>query len=71
MSTIEADADLATILADFTNYIMNERVRAFNEGVDWERERCAKIADTFAVAPREVTPGTIARSIAAAIRDIQ
>ena len=41
---IEADRDLATILGQFTNYIQNERVRAYNDGVDAERERCAKIA---------------------------
>lgn len=39
------NVDLADVLAQFTNLIMNERVRAFNEGVDAERERCAQIAE--------------------------
>jgi hypothetical protein len=37
------DSDLADVLHAFTNYVMNERVRSYNEGVDAERERCAKI----------------------------
>lgn len=41
------DDDLADVLLGFTNYVMNERVRCYNEGVDAERERCAKIADAF------------------------
>lgn len=40
----EHDTDLAEVLAQFTNLIMNERVRAYNEGVDAERERCVGIA---------------------------
>jgi hypothetical protein len=28
------DNDLADALAQFTNYVMNERVRCYNEGVD-------------------------------------
>lgn len=34
----EADADLATVLQQFTNLIMNERVRAYNEGLDAGRQ---------------------------------
>jgi len=30
----EADADLASALHQFTNLIMNERVRSYNEGFD-------------------------------------
>lgn len=30
----EADSDLAEVLAGFTTLIMNERVRAYNEGFD-------------------------------------
>jgi hypothetical protein len=37
----EHDTDLAEVLAEFTNYIMNERVRSYNEGIDVERERLA------------------------------
>lgn len=44
---VEADADLATVLGGFTNYIMNERIRAYNEGLDAERERCAAIAEAI------------------------
>lgn len=40
----EHDTDLADVLQQFTNLIMNERVRAYNEGLDAERERCASIA---------------------------
>lgn len=43
----EHDTDLAEVLAQFTNLIMNERVRAYNEGVDAERERCAKVVEDF------------------------
>lgn len=43
------DSDLADILHSFTNHIMNERVRSYNEGLDagiaMERARCAKIAE--------------------------
>jgi hypothetical protein len=42
MSQDNPDVDLAEILAQFTNFVMNERVRSFNEGIDDERERCAK-----------------------------
>ncbi len=31
------DTDLAEVLAQFTNLIMNERVRSYNEGIDAER----------------------------------
>ena len=34
-----ADDNLADALYGFTNYVMNERVRCYNEGVDAERER--------------------------------
>lgn len=44
----EASADLLTILGSFTNYVQNERVRAYNEGIDTERARCAKIAEDCA-----------------------
>jgi hypothetical protein len=39
------DNDLADALLAFTNYVMNERVRCYNEGVDAERKRCAEICD--------------------------
>jgi hypothetical protein len=42
-----ADNDLADALHGFTEYVMNERVRCYNEGVDAERERCAKLAHQF------------------------
>lgn len=42
-----ADSDLNDVLLQFTNYVANERVRAYNEGVDAERERCARIADSY------------------------
>ena len=38
------DDDLADALLGFTNYVMNERVRCYNEGVDAERERCLQAA---------------------------
>lgn len=50
----EHDTDLADVLQQFTNLIMNERVRAHNEGLDAERERCAKIADDFAAYEQTV-----------------
>jgi hypothetical protein len=59
----EADADLATVLAQFTNLIMNERVRAYNEGLDNERDRCATIAEEFCRQGRD------GYQIAQAIRD--
>ena len=43
----EAEQDLVAVLAGFTNFIQNERVRAYNAGVDAERERCAKLVDDF------------------------
>lgn len=46
----EPDTDLAEVLLQFTNLIMNERVRSYNEGVDAERARCAAIADDHASA---------------------
>jgi hypothetical protein len=36
--------DLNEVLLGFTNYVQNERVRSYNEGVDAERERCATVA---------------------------
>lgn len=34
--------DLAEILMQLTNLIINERIQAYNEGVDAERDRCIK-----------------------------
>lgn len=38
------DDDLTDVLHGFTSYVMNERVRCYNDGIDAERERCAAIA---------------------------
>ncbi len=46
---IEAEEDLADVLARFTNLIQNERVRAYNEGLDAGRKQ----ADEIATAARE------------------
>lgn len=41
--------DLVEVLQGFTNFVQNERVRSYNEGLDagiaQERMRCAKIAE--------------------------
>lgn len=42
---IEADADLAEVLAAFTQIIMNERVRSYNEGLDAGRAEAHKLAE--------------------------
>lgn len=34
------DPDIVSIFAQFTDYIQNERTKAFNEGVEAERKRC-------------------------------
>lgn len=40
--------DMVEVLQGFTNFVQNERVRSYNEGLDagiaQERARCAKIA---------------------------
>ncbi len=36
--------DFVRLIGQLTNFVENERVRAYNEGVDAERERCARIA---------------------------
>lgn len=46
------DSDLADALHGFTNYVMNERVRAYNEGVDAERKRCADLVTSRAAVWR-------------------
>jgi hypothetical protein len=43
----ERSADLAELLANLSGLILNERVESYNEGVDAERERCAKIAEPW------------------------
>lgn len=40
---MESDHDFLGILSKFTEYVQNERVRSYNEGVDAERLRCEKI----------------------------
>ncbi len=40
--------DLNDILFGFTNYVSNERVRAYNEGVDTTIERCAQRLEELA-----------------------
>jgi hypothetical protein len=70
--TKEADKDLAEVLAQLTNLIMNERVRSFNEGVDAERERCASIAEHLNGWGASGTHGReLAEHIAKVIRDHQ
>lgn len=44
MNLKEANVDLAEVLAQFTNLILNERVKSYNEGVDDERARCVRAA---------------------------
>jgi hypothetical protein len=39
--------DFVEILSAITIYIQNERVTAYNEGVDAERTRCSKIASEY------------------------
>lgn len=39
----EASNDLATLMHNLTTLIMNERVRAYNDGIDAERARCLAI----------------------------
>lgn len=55
--------DLTDILGALANFIQNERVRAYNEGVDAERERCASIAEESIAGL-----GSAARKIADQIR---
>lgn len=43
----ETKDDLVHVLAGITGIIHNERVRAYNEGVDTERARCAKLAQSY------------------------
>ncbi len=59
------DQDFLSILAEFTSYVQNERVRSFNEGVDAERKRCAAIVS----AARMGKVDTDFRSIGNMIKD--
>lgn len=68
----QSSKDLNDILLDFTNYMQNERVRAYNEGVDTERERCAKIAEAYkADEPETVRNINYRNGIAAMIRELK
>ena len=66
------DDDFADALHGFTNYVMNERVRCYNEGLDAgianERERCAKIADNEVLPDVDDSVNKVAKIIAYYIR---
>jgi len=75
-STIDDDNDFVSLVSSLSNYIQNERVRAYNEGSDDERDRCAKIADEHAMSECRTVAGSEteamrlgARSIAERIRN--
>lgn len=61
--------DLNEVLLAFANYVQNERVRSYNEGVDAERERAATVA--LEHRGERGTPWDLACvTIANAIRDV-
>lgn len=47
----EAEKDFVCLIAAITNFVQNERVRAYNEGVDAEREACARLAENIFGGP--------------------
>lgn len=53
--------DVVDVLAGFAGLIHNERVRAYNEGVDAERERCVQLAVSY--PDRWEEPDSAARDI--------
>jgi hypothetical protein len=56
--------DFAAVVGGLANFIENERMRAYNEGVDAERARCLKIAMEF----KDNGNGVVSPQIADAIR---
>lgn len=64
----DSDPDLLEILGRFIEYVQNERVRSYNEGVDDERERCARIAESCFDEFSSLPADSAGREIAWAIR---
>jgi hypothetical protein len=64
---MEKNTEFEDVLSGFINYVQNARVKAFNEGVDDERERCAAIAAVY--IEDDGKKGTLQAKIAARIRD--
>ena len=62
--------EFVRIIESLTNFIRNELVAAFNEGVDEERKRCTNIAEKYARNYKRTVNLNVGKIIAGEIRDL-
>ena len=48
--------EFVELISALTNYVQNINVRAYNEGVDAERERCARIVENMGRSGGRIRP---------------
>lgn len=66
----QSDPDIVAIFNDLTMYVQNERVKAFNEGVDAERKRCMEVAAKRAATWARNPGGHCSRALEEECEDI-